>query len=50
MDYIKGDDGRDFIMQGGEKVYIGHLTQWKTRKAYQEYLIRLARGDRGAES
>ena len=46
MDHIKGDDGRDFVMQGGDKVYIGHLTQHKTRKAYQEYLTRLARGER----
>lgn len=45
MDFIKGDDGRDFIMQGGDKVYIGHLNQWKTRKAYQDYLMRLARGE-----
>jgi len=49
MDYIQGDDGRDFIMQGGEKVYIGHLIQWKTRKAYQEYLVRLARAGRADE-
>ena len=46
MDYIEAYDGRDFIMSGGGKAYIGHLIQWKVRKTYREYITRLARGER----
>ena len=48
MDYIESAsrDDRDFIMQGGGSAYIGHSNQWKVRKAYQEYVVRLARGER----
>jgi hypothetical protein len=33
-------------MQGGGTVYIGHISQWKVRKAYRDYIERLAREGR----
>lgn len=42
MDYIK-TAGRDFIMANGDKVYISRTNQWKIRRAYRDYLVRLAR-------
>ncbi|MCL2488770.1 MAG: LytTR family transcriptional regulator DNA-binding domain-containing protein, partial [Oscillospiraceae bacterium] len=45
MDYVE-NIGRDFEMQGGGTVYIGHISQWKVRKAYRDYIERLAREGR----
>lgn len=44
MDYIEKAE-RDFLMTGGGKVYIGHANQWKVRKAYRDYIMRLARSE-----
>jgi len=46
MDYIESetDDERDFIMQNGDRVYIGQNIRSKVRKTYREYIARLARG------
>lgn len=47
MEYIEAEteDGRDFIMQNGDKVYIGQNIRRKVRKTYREYVARLARGE-----
>jgi len=46
MDYIDGgaEDERDFIMENGDRVYIGRNDRYKAKRAYREYIARLARG------
>jgi len=46
MEYIEAltDDERDFIMQNGDRVYIGQNILSKVKKAHREYIVRLARG------
>ena len=42
MEHVESAD-RDFTMRGGGVAYISHTNQWKVRKTYRDYLIRLAR-------
>jgi DNA-binding LytR/AlgR family response regulator len=44
MDHIQSVE-RDFIMDDGDVVYIGHGNQWNIRKVYRDYIARLARTD-----
>jgi DNA-binding LytR/AlgR family response regulator len=46
MDYIDGidEEKRDFIMENGDRVYISKNDQYKFKRAYREYIARLARG------
>jgi len=48
MEYIEAetDEGRDFIMENGDIVYIGQNNRFKVKRAYREYIARLARGDK----
>jgi len=48
MDYIDGTDKeeRDFIMQNGDRVYIGQNILNKVKKAHREHIARLARGEK----
>jgi len=48
MDYIDGTDKeeRDFIMQNGDRVYIGQNILNKVKKAHREHIVRLARGEK----
>jgi len=48
MDYIAGtdDEKRDFIMENGDRVYIGRDGQHKLKRAHREYVARLARGEK----
>ncbi|MCL2497334.1 MAG: LytTR family DNA-binding domain-containing protein [Symbiobacteriaceae bacterium] len=43
FDYVVSA-ARDFTLVGGEVVYIAHTRQWAIRKAYRDYVARLARG------
>ena len=42
MDYVESVE-RDFTMRGGGLVYIAHIGQWKVRRAYRDYIVRLIR-------
>ena len=42
MEYVESAE-RDFIMRGGDMAYISHTNQWKVRRAYRDYIARLAR-------
>ena len=42
MDHIESAE-RDFTMRGGGMAYISHSNQWKVRRAYRDYITRLAR-------
>jgi DNA-binding LytR/AlgR family response regulator len=48
MDYIDGgaEDEQDFIMENGDRVYIGRNDRYKAKRAYREYIARLARGEK----
>jgi DNA-binding LytR/AlgR family response regulator len=48
MDYIDGwaEDERDFIMENGDRVYIGRNDWYKVKRAYHEYIARLAKGEK----
>ena len=46
MDYIdaRAEDELDFIMENGDRVYIGRNDRYKAKRAYRGYKARLARG------
>ena len=52
MDYIDGTDKeeRDFIMQNGDRVYIGQNILNKVKKAHREHIVRLARGEKALKT
>jgi len=42
MEHVESAE-RDFTMRGGGVAYISHTNQWKIRKSYRDYIMRLAR-------